>query len=140
MPTSTFAADFLELTYRDDLDVLLSRWQRSVSAIELRQGYDVLLTTASRPRCRFWLLDLRRRGTATEDDTAWVLETFLPRLAPALGGRVYLAFLLSPAHLAAVDQENGAPLVSNAQCHARLFTDEGQALAWLQRRRQHESV
>lgn len=140
MLASTLSVDFLNTTFRDDLGVLLARWHRGVSPIELRQGYDNLLAAAAPQRGRFWLLDLRRRGPSPEDDTLWVLETFLPRLAPTLGGRVYLAFLLAPAHLAAVDQENGASLVSNAQCHARLFTDEGLALAWLARRRQHESA
>jgi len=140
MLTPAPLADLVELTYRNDLNVLLARWLRPLSSPELWQSYEALLDTAALHQCRFWLLDLRRRGISTEDDTQWVLETFLPRLAPRLGGRVYLAFLVAPPHLASVDQENGAPLVSNAQCHVRLFTDEGLATAWLGRRRQHESV
>lgn len=140
MPTSVQVADFAELTFREDLRVLVARWLRPVSSAELHHSYEAVLAAASPQRCRFWLLDLRRRGTSTEDDTHWVLETFLSQLAGRLGGRVYLAFLVSPSHLAVIDQEGGAPLVSGAHCHARIFTDEGAALAWLARRHQHESV
>ncbi|AII51518.1 hypothetical protein [Hymenobacter sp. APR13] len=140
MPTPTLLADFVELSFRPDLQLLLGRWLRPVSSSELQQSYEALLTAAVPPKCRFWLLDLRRRGISSEDDTLWTLETFLPLLAPRLGGRVYLAFLVSPGHLSAIDQESGAPMVTNAQCHVRLFTDEGLATAWLGRRRQHESV
>ncbi|WBO84584.1 hypothetical protein [Hymenobacter yonginensis] len=140
MPTPTLLADFAELSFRPDLQILLGRWLRPISTAELQQSYEALLTAAVPPKCRFWLLDLRRRGISSEDDTLWTLETFLPLLAPRLGGRVYLAFLVSPGHLSAIDQESGAPMVTNAQCHVRLFTDEGLATAWLGRRRQHESV
>lgn len=140
MPTPTALADFAELTFRPDLQVLFARWIRPVSSTELQQSYEALLAAATPHQCRFWLLDLRRRGISSEDDTLWTLETFLPRLPPRLGGRVYLAFLVSPSHLSAIDQESGAPMVTNAQCHVRLFTDEGLATAWLIRRRQHESV
>lgn len=140
MPASIPLADFAELTFRPDLQVLFARWLRPVSSPELQQSYEALLAAATPHQCRFWLLDLRRRGISSEDDTLWTLEDFLPRLPPRLGGRVYLAFLVSPSHLSAIDQESGAPMVTNAQCHVRLFTDEGLAAAWLTRRRQHESV
>lgn len=139
VPTVTAVADFVELTLREDLGTLLGRWLREVSPAEVQQGYEATLRVAAPQKVRYWLLDLRRRGTISEDSTQWVLSTFLPRLTPLLGGRVYLAFLMSPAHLSNVDQENGAPLVSNADCHVRLFSDEGQATDWLARRRAHET-
>ncbi|MCB2378871.1 hypothetical protein LGH70_14815 [Hymenobacter sp. BT635] len=139
VPTVTVVADFVELTLREDLGTLLGRWLRQVSCQEVQQGYEATLRVAEPKRVRYWLLDLRRRGTLTEDSTEWVLSTFLPRLTPLLGGRVYLAFLLSPAHLSSIDQENGAPLVSNADCHVRLFSDEGLAAEWLARRRAHDT-
>jgi hypothetical protein len=140
MPISTLLADFAELAFRPDLQVLLMRWRRPVSTPELQQSYEALLAAATPLRCRFWLLDLRQRGISSEDDTLWTLEAFLPRLALHLSGRVYLAFLVSPSHLSAIDQESGAPMVTNARYHVRLFTDEGLAAAWLSRRHQHESV
>ncbi|TGE20304.1 hypothetical protein E5K00_20060 [Hymenobacter aquaticus] len=139
VPTVTTVADFVELTLREDLGTLLGRWLRQVSGEEVRQGYEATLRVAAPQRVRYWLLDLRRRGTITEESTEWVLSAFLPRLANLLGGRVYLAFLMSPAHLSNVDQENGAPLVSSADCHVRLFSDEGAAAEWLARRRAHET-
>ncbi|SHI30075.1 hypothetical protein SAMN02745146_0437 [Hymenobacter daecheongensis DSM 21074] len=139
MPALTLpVADFMELTFRPDAGTLLGRWHRPVSEPEVQQGYEATLAAATAHRSRYWLLDLRRRGPISEDSTHWVLEAFLPRLASLLGGRVYVAFLMSPGHLSAVDQENGAPLVASAACHVRLFTDEGNATEWLLRRQRHE--
>ncbi|GAA4001133.1 hypothetical protein GCM10022408_10400 [Hymenobacter fastidiosus] len=141
MPTSpTSATDFMELTFRPDVGTLLGRWLRPASEPEIRQGYEATLSAATTHRSRYWLLDLRRRGPISEDCTHWVLEAFLPRLGPLLGGRTYIAFLMSPGHLSAVDQENGAPLVSSAACHVRLFSDEGNAAEWLLRRQRHDGA
>ncbi|RYU83794.1 hypothetical protein [Hymenobacter persicinus] len=134
----TLVADFVELTYRADVGTLLARWLRPVAPPEVEQGYEGTLSAALVHRSRYWLLDLRRRGPISEDCTYWVLDNFLPRLAPQLGGRIYVAFLMTPGHLSTVDQENGAPLVSSAACHVRLFSDEGNATEWLLRRQRHE--
>ncbi|GAA3952868.1 hypothetical protein [Hymenobacter algoricola] len=139
MPAApTLIADIMELAFRSDVGTLLGRWLRPSTTAEVQQGYEATLRFASTYRSRYWLLDLRRRGPVSEDGTHWVLESFLPRLAPLLGGRVYVAFLMSPGHLSAIDQENGAPLVSNARCHVRLFSDESNAAEWLQRRQRHD--
>lgn len=143
MPTSTPAPDLasmVEFSFRDDAGVLLGRWLRPVHGPDLRHSYEAMLAAARPRKARYWLLDLRPRGTASEDDTHWVLTEFLPRLAPRLGGRVYVAFVLAPAHVGALDPDHGADMVLHNDYHVRLFLDEAQALQWLALRQHHDSV
>ncbi|TGE05231.1 hypothetical protein [Hymenobacter fodinae] len=134
------APDSVELLYRPDLQILTARWMHPVAAPELVRGYEATLHKAKQHRARYWLLDVRDRGPASEDDTEWVLAEFLPRLHQQLGGRVYVCFLLAASQLSAAEQEEGAPLVANEQYHVRLFTAETPALAWLSRRQDYETA
>jgi hypothetical protein len=134
------APDSVELLYRPELQILMARWLRPVAAPELVHGYEATLLKAKQHRARYWLLDVRGRGPASEDDTEWVLTEFFPRLHQQLGGRVYVCFLLAASQLSAAEQEDGAPLVSNEQYHVRLFTAETPAMAWLSRRQDYESA
>ncbi|SNS03140.1 hypothetical protein [Hymenobacter mucosus] len=140
MAAPTPAPDYLTLHHRDDLGVLLVRWQRPLSGLEVQAGYEAIATHAVACRSRYWLLDYRGRSVPTEDDTDWFLTQFIPPLAGRLGGRVYLAFLMAPSHLSAIDQEDGVPLASDTHCHLRMFTEEGLAIAWLARRQHYESA
>ncbi|TGE14857.1 hypothetical protein, partial [Hymenobacter elongatus] len=71
MPTIIPVADIVELTLREDLGTLLGRWLRQVSLEEVRQGYEATLRAASPKRVRYWLLDLRRRGTIAVSRTVY---------------------------------------------------------------------
>jgi len=139
MPASfpTSVAEFIEFHYRPELGILTGRWLRPVSARELQQSYEAL--GAARPT-RYWLLDLHRRGPASEDDTHWVLTEFVPGLAAKLGGRVYLAFLVTAGQLSPEAQATGSPMVLDETAHVRLFTEETTALAWLNGRQHHDSA
>ncbi|KUG06326.1 hypothetical protein [Solirubrum puertoriconensis] len=128
--------DIVDLSFRDDLDLLFSRWLRGVDDAEVRQGYEAALALAAPRRARYWLLDMRRRGMVSTTATRWVMEAFLPRLVTTLGGQVYLAYLISPAH-----QSELPSLTSNARpvddrCRVQVFTDECSAMQWLEQSRQ----
>lgn len=129
---------FLAVQLRPELDVTIVRWLRPVSAAELMQGYEALL---QQPRAGdYWLVDVRQRGPASEDDTHWVLTQFVSSLAQQTSQRVYLAFLVATGQLNAEQQVSGSPMVQNEQAHVRLFSDEAPALHWLAGRRQHHST
>lgn len=141
MPQDLPVGDSAELTIRHDKNVLLGTWHRPVASADLQRGYEALLTAARQQAARFWLLDLRLRGVSSEDDTLWVLEDFLPRLLPALGGPVFIAFLIPEAQLStAGDPADGELMAATPSYHVRLFASEKAAGAWLARRRQHETV
>ncbi|RSK49296.1 hypothetical protein [Hymenobacter rigui] len=129
--------DLLTMQYRPELGVMDVRWLRPVAARELQQSYSMALEAA--PATRYWLLDLRQRGPASEDDTHWVLTQFVPDLAARTRGRVYLAFLVAASQLSPEEQEAGSPMVLTDQAHVRLFAAEEPALHWLAGRQHHES-
>ena len=127
--------DFLEISYRPDLDVLVGRWMRKISAAEMCQGYEHLLEAAVQCGCRQWLLDARRRFNTDRDGARWMISTFLPQLGPRLGGRTHLAYLLAPVLLRDTEADAAFPPASffdDKPYNADRFTDEREAIDWLQ--------
>ncbi|RTQ48564.1 hypothetical protein EJV47_16460 [Hymenobacter gummosus] len=131
--------DFLQISYRPELDLLVGRWQRIVSEGELYASYPALLEEAVARGCRYWLLDARRRLNIEVAITPWLLNDFVPRLGQHLGGRAYLAYLVAPVQLTdAVPADKQIPPLVYFEGRAALmqrFTDEATALAWLQEQR-----
>ncbi|MCC3155645.1 hypothetical protein LJ737_00240 [Hymenobacter sp. 15J16-1T3B] len=135
---STALADFVDLSFRTDLGLLFSRWLRSATDAEVRQGYEAALAVATPHAARYWLLDMRRRGPASAAATRWVIDAFLPRLAGYFPPRLYLAYLLSPSHLG-----DFVPLTQPSvpgTYEVALFSDEAAALHWLERCRHAEAA
>jgi hypothetical protein len=119
-------ADFLELQYRPDLDLLVGRWQRSIDA-ELRQGYHATLRAAQEVGCPFWQLDIRGRQAPQAHNTQWLMQEFVPHLPAQLGRRACLGYLLRPTHLG---PDMATPTADNTVCVA-FFSEEGPLTAWL---------
>ncbi|WBA41033.1 hypothetical protein [Hymenobacter canadensis] len=127
--------DFLALSHRPDLQVLVARWMRVISLAEMRQGYELLLLAAAQHRCRQWLIDARRRNNTDREGAIWMVQEFLPRLQGQLGGRTALAYLLPPVHLRDQQADAAFPparFFDDKPFVAERFTDERQALDWLQ--------
>ena len=53
--------DYLEISYRADLDLLIARWLIPIELPKMRQGHQLLLEAARAGNCRRWLLNVRRR-------------------------------------------------------------------------------
>jgi hypothetical protein len=117
--------DFLELRYRADLQLLVARWRRPVSAAELRQGYYAILRLAREVNCTCWQVDLRSRNAPDEADRKWVSAEFLTRAAERLDSPVCLGYLLTPSLLAQL----GPPTSGTSQ--VAFFSEEGPLTAWL---------
>lgn len=140
--TSAAAPDFLALTYRPDLHLLVGRWQRPVTGAELRQGYRATLALAQAVGCPYWQLDLRGRNAPDADARRWLTQQFVPALATQLGEPAYLGYLLSPQLLGEM-QANEAALNAAARLVAAVaapagpaqqvafFAEEGALTAWL---------
>lgn len=127
--------DFLALSYRPDLETLVARWMRVISLAEMQQGYELLLEAAVQHRCRQWLIDARRRNNTDREGAVWMVQDFLPRLRGQLGGRTALAYLLPPVQLRDAQADAAFPPASFFEGKpfvAERFTDERQALTWLQ--------
>ncbi len=117
--------DFLELRYRPDLQLLVARWRRPVSAAELRQGYRATLQLAREVNCPFWQVDMRSRNAPNAADCQWLTTEFLARAAQRMAGPVCLGYLLSPKLLA----EMGGPVTGSNK--VAFFAEEGPLTAWL---------
>ena len=126
--------DYLEISYRPDLDLLLGRWLRPIELAEMQEGYELLLEAAVAGSCRRWLLDVRRRQNTHQVGAAWMMSTLLPRLAARLGGRTRLAYLLAPAYLRdeAADAAFPPPAYfAGKPFVGERFIEEQAAIAWL---------
>jgi hypothetical protein len=135
--------DFLQLSYRADLDMLVGRWMRSVSSEELRQGYQAMLDEAARHHYRFWLVDTRRRISVNADDIRWLIAEFYPQLQPRLGRTTYLSFLLAPQQMADVVADSSPPTLTYSDSHTqniKRYIDEREAVEWLQGCRRREAT
>jgi hypothetical protein len=128
--------DFLTVTFRPDLNILLVRWQRLISVSEMEHGYLTLLEHAAFYGCRRWLLDGRRRFNTDREGAQWMVSTFLPLLQPRLGQRTYLAYLLAPVTLRDQDADAAFPpaaYFADKPFLGERFVEEGEAISWLQR-------
>ena len=136
--TPAAAPDFLALTYRPDLHLLVCRWQRPVSGAEFRAGYGAALAVAVAVGCPCWQVDLRGRNAAETETQQWLTDKFLPRLPGALATPVYLAYLLSPQQLRQLAPTEGvlSAAVGAADAPAAghrvaFFAEEGPLTTWL---------
>ena len=136
MPDQLPPAPLLELTSRPDLGILVGRWrQQSAQPSALRRSYQQLADQALATGCRFWLQDLRRRVSPDQDTKRWLLDEYYPAVARRLGGRLFVAYLFSPAmHRQIVEAPDYAPpeAYNNAPYALDFFGDEGAAIHWLQ--------
>lgn len=118
-------ADFLELRYRPDVQLLVARWRRAVSRAELRQGYYAMLRLAREVGCACWKVDLRSRNAPDEADRHWLTAEFFAQAAQRLDGPVCLGYLLSPSLLAQLGTPTAGPN------RVAFFSEEGPLTAWL---------
>lgn len=138
LPTS----EYLSITFRADLNMLVARWLREVSASETREGYHQILAVARQTNCPFWLLDGRRRKPADEATTQWGFMEFFPTLSAQLGQDVFLSQLLSPYYQQITQ---ALPVFQESEdntahtYHMRRFNDEASAVQWLQEHQQAAS-
>jgi len=111
---------------------------RRLSAEEITVTCELLLDTARRHGCPYWLLD--GRAYAQEQPQGlhdWMREDYLPRVRRALDQPPCIAFLVPAAVWAGLPDKGYAEpqdWLSHAACLG-WFTDEPPALNWLARQR-----
>lgn len=126
--------DFLEISYRADLDTVVARWLRPIALAEMQLGYEHILDVAADLGCRQWLLDVRRRLNTHRVGAHWMLSDLLPRMAGRLGGRTRLAYLLAPVYLRDADADAAFPppaYFQNKPFIGMQFIEEDVAIDWL---------
>jgi len=126
--------EYLECQHWPETGMMVCRWLREATPVEMRACYEHLRVTAQGVGSRRWLLDIRRRNNEDLETAQWLRTDFMPRLAAQAGGPSFLAYLLSPAHLGRIDDPatvlpQGMPLQRSV--HIAIFIEEGAANAWL---------
>ncbi|MFD2718960.1 hypothetical protein ACFST9_09555 [Hymenobacter monticola] len=132
------STSFLQVAYRPDSCLLIGRWLCSITDEQLREGYETMRLAAQEHDCRHWLMDARRRTDRRLNGPEWVVTSFLPRVQQEMGGRLYVAFLVLPNHLAEIEADPNMPEKSpgaSAPFQYARFIDEGAANAWLDEKR-----
>lgn len=142
MCTAPPPLDYYAVSYTAQPPLVWGNTLRKLNAEEVTATCELLLDTALRHRCPYWLLD--GRPHVQEQPQAlhnWMREDYLPRVCQALGRQPCIAFLVPPAVWASL-QSRGYTQPLDWRSHAaRLgwFTDEAPALDWLARQRACES-
>lgn len=133
MAATTHAAlPFLNLNYRQDLDILFCRWRSYIDLKEFTQGYSTALELARANQSHFWLQDLRLRNVSTGVQRNWFEQEFVPAAAPH---PLYIAYLMSPLqhqNLVSETMPVSEVLQYGPYVQVRYFTNEHDALYWLQ--------
>ena len=125
-----YSTDYLAISFRPDLGLLLGRWLRAVSEAELQAGYASLRRATLHCGATSWFIDSRRRTSHSHYSPEWVTASFLPALQQELGRPLYVSFLMLPDYLCSrVDAPGSCPGTSPVQFAC--FLDEGAAYAWL---------
>jgi hypothetical protein len=125
----------LDITHRTDIDVLIGRWGYQPDPAALPAEYERLTAIALAHRSLCWLQDIRRRTLNDPHITQWLLTGYFPDMARQLGGRLRVAYLVSPTlHDAIVAQPGYLPPEGYADRPFAIgfFGEEGAAVAWLQ--------
>ncbi len=126
--------DLLQTAYRPDLGIFVGRWGYQPPAELLPLAYEQLTADSSSSGCRFWLQDIRRRTLNDPNITRWLLTEYFPQRARELGGRLYVAYLTSPALMNTIMQGPSFLPPSayiNEPFVVAFFSEEGQSIQWL---------
>ena len=136
-PVATHA-EYLNLSYRPDLQMVVLRWLRDASLPELQLAHHAALELALRHKAVFWFVDVRRRLIVNNVHTRWVADVFLPHAAAQLPeGGLRVAYLTSPNRQRITDSDPNMLLtITRAQSTSqpyqlRTFLDEASAMTWL---------
>ncbi|MCC3160477.1 hypothetical protein LJ737_24785 [Hymenobacter sp. 15J16-1T3B] len=134
----TETTTFYAVEYSAHPPLLRGRDTRPLSAEEITETCELLLATAQRYECSYWLLDGRsHQGEQPRELHDWMREEYFPRVRRELAKPPCIAFLVPPfvwAGLVAQGYEQPLNDFSHG-VHMGWFTDEAPALAWLDRRR-----
>jgi len=141
LPVSAVACnevlEYLNLTYRPDLRMVVLRWLRDASLPELRAGHQAALELALLQQATHWFVDVRRRLAVNNAHSRWVADEFLPEAASLLPATLRVVYLTSPNRQSVIaSQPDVYATISRSQNMSqpyclRSFLDEASAMAWL---------
>ncbi|NVO86590.1 hypothetical protein [Hymenobacter terrestris] len=126
-------ADYVLISYRSDLRLLIMRWTRVATPAEHRAGYQEALRVAQPVQAGRWLIDLRSRGLADLIDLLWILHDFRLELQAALPATVRrIAYFTTPYHAELLTVRlRELNTAAATDLEIRVFVEETPAYNWL---------
>ncbi|WP_448518493.1 hypothetical protein [Rhodoflexus sp.] len=123
--------NYLKIQIYDEM--LVMEWVGHIDTIDYRLGHQVFLNTALETKSNCWLLDYKRSGDITYQDSEWTVEYWLPQALEVVKNANKISVVV-PNNIF-----NKIPLrivVSKiAEAHPRtsiaFFNDTEEAKAWL---------
>lgn len=133
MPPPTLS--FYEIAYEPAPPLVGGTSLRSLSAEEMTEVAELLLTAARQQNCPYWLLDGRRHVRPQPPALHhWMQEEYFPRVRAELGQPPCIAFLALPtAPQQPMPDEAALRAWQTPAVRMGWFTDEAPARAWLHR-------
>lgn len=134
---ATAYAEYLNLSYRPDLRMVVLRWLRDTSLSELQLGHQAALHLARQQAAAHWFVDVRRLVVTNSSHSGWVIDSFLPQAAALLAEPLRIAYLMSPNRQNAIaTQPDLRTVISRSQVSGcpyslRIFLEEASAMTWL---------
>lgn len=123
--------DYLKIQIQDNM--LIMEWVGHVDSIDYRHAHQVFLNTASETKNTAWLLDYKKSGDVTYQDSEWTIQEWLPQAAEA-AQHVEKISVVVPGNIF-----NKIPLrivtskiaAERPQIIVAFFNDSEEAKAWL---------
>jgi hypothetical protein len=134
-PMQAFPPDFFSLAYEAKPQLLVGRWLQGSDDDNLYPAYHRLLAEAkANGNCRFWLLDIRRRGWHTPAFAQWFSGLLAKQVVREVGAPIFIAYIVDEVHR--VDVESAATeatlrKVAQVEFYPYFFSDEATARDWL---------
>ncbi|NVO86409.1 hypothetical protein [Hymenobacter terrestris] len=123
------------MSYQDRPPLLRASATRALTFAEVMETLEVLLVHAAHHRCPYWVVD-RRSGPNEEPAElhSWMQEDYFPRVRAVLGQPPQVAFVVTPAELARLQEHRATALQDwhTPVVHFGWFTQLPAAVAWLQ--------
>lgn len=130
-------AEYLSLSYRPDLRMVVLRWLRDASLPEVQLGHQAALHLAQQHGAAHWFVDVRRRVAVHSSHTRWIIDDFLPQAATLLPAPLRIGYLMSPSRQNNITERTDLQEVMHRlqlptlPYSLRAFLDESSAMAWL---------
>lgn len=137
-------SDIFSITYDAVQQLLIGHWLHDSGDDDLYPSYDRLLAAAKEnDKCRFWLLDMRRRNWHTETFTKWFTEFLTNQAVRELGSPIFIAYVAAEEHRADIESVTTEAMLlqaAQAEFYPFFFNNEAAAYDWLVYYHSHPST
>jgi hypothetical protein len=142
MPHFATAEPTFTCTYDTAHQRLHGCWHGPVTDADLYEHYAELMSLAeAHDCCRFWQLDMVARNWHQSDFGRWFGNEFAPLAHAALGGPLFIAYVVSPAHYAAANKPSTQATQHNCAAfdvYPFFFDQVDCAQEWLAHQQAHD--